>query len=59
MVRKSESGRGCWYFVEVHECPVCGKCDIYKERQYTKKPKEWVERNKIYEYYDYCLERAY
>jgi len=27
-----------WYLTTFEECPVCGKNETYKERQYTKKP---------------------
>lgn len=33
-----------WYFVYVHECPICGMFDEHRERRYTPKPKDWRER---------------
>lgn len=44
-----------WYKITYCECPVCGHSHTYKERQYSKKPKD---PNKRYFYeieYDYCI----
>lgn len=43
-----------WYhYYEVY-CPCCGRETIYKERRYTKKPKEYRTRHEYEERYDYC-----
>ena len=46
-----------WYKIEYSECPMCGKHDTYKERQYTPKPKLHSERVKFVEQYDHCMEQ--
>jgi hypothetical protein len=33
-----------WYYTVVVECPVCGRCKTYRERQYTPKPADPKER---------------
>lgn len=33
-----------WYKYFFGECPVCGSDNTYKERMYTKKPKDRRER---------------
>lgn len=44
-----------WYLTTTYECPVCGKERItYRERQHTKKPADWFQRNKLVDSYDYC-----
>ena len=53
-----KKSRGYWYLYTVHECPVCGYGEIYKERQTTPKPSKWEDRHKWSAYYDYCLERG-
>ena len=40
---RSKTSRYCWYRITYYECPLCGKTDTYRERMYTKKPKD---RNK-------------
>lgn len=47
-----------WYRFHVGECPACGSDQSYRERKYTKKPRD---RRKRYAYipdnvaYDGCL----
>ena len=36
-----------WYFITYRECPVCGRCEEYRERRYTKKPKRPEERRSV------------
>jgi hypothetical protein len=45
-----------WYKTYIEECPVCGRSDQYKERQYTEKPEDYLDRVKVYQRYDYCEE---
>ncbi len=47
-----------WYKIEHDECPVCGKRDTYKERQYTTKPDDYNKRIIIKQVYDHCMESA-
>lgn len=42
-----------WYICDLHECPVCGHSEKYRERVY-KKPKTYWSYTVAY---DYCLER--
>lgn len=43
-----------WYKTIIIYCPVCCKENVYKERQYTRKPKNPAKRIIIKEFYDYC-----
>lgn len=44
-----------WYKFTHEECPVCGRTNTDKERQYnTSKPKEWLKRHTWIQVYDYC-----
>ena len=38
-----------WIYTEKHVCVLCGKEDIWKERRYDKKPKEWIKRNRWFD----------
>ena len=37
-------------------CPLCGSENTCKNREYSKRPNDWNERNEIVETYDYCNE---
>lgn len=52
--RKHPKGKGCWYFISYHECPICGRGPTYRERRWTRKPKRWQERQEFIFKYDYC-----
>jgi len=43
-----------WYKFYINYCPVCGSEDKWKERQYTKKPKDGAKRYEVRERYDWC-----
>lgn len=43
-----------WYKYYREECPVCGREDVYKERQYTEKPESILERRVHEVNYDWC-----
>lgn len=43
-----------WYRIFVYYCPLCGKEDEYRERQYSRKPKNRDKRITIKEEYDHC-----
>ena len=44
-----------WYRTESHYCPVCGREETFKWREYSPKPMDWTSRNKIVEIYDQCI----
>ncbi len=39
-----------WYFKTIEYCVLCGKEIVYKERQYSPKPKDPADRIKIKEF---------
>lgn len=39
-----------WYYFSWSECVLCGKNQNYKERRYTKKPKNTQERNEFLQF---------
>lgn len=43
-----------WYKQYITECPVCGREDSWKERQYTIKPKNSNLRYFFEQVYDWC-----
>ena len=43
-----------WYKTTVYYCPLCGRDDTYKERQFNEKPEEWEKRFTFKEVWDYC-----
>jgi len=43
-----------WYLFAVQFCPVCGRQTHYKERQYSKKPKDINKRYIMREVWDGC-----
>jgi hypothetical protein len=43
-----------WYKITIYYCPLCGKETEYRERQYTKKPKDVNKRIITIYHYDYC-----
>ena len=43
-----------WIATSIWVCPICGSEQVYKSREYTKKPKDWNKRNEVKEAYDYC-----
>ena len=46
-----------WYKFYIGECPLCGRNQSYKERQYSDKPKNFQDRISyipLNECYDYC-----
>lgn len=45
-----------WYRITVHECPICGDIKRYRERMYTPKPEDPMERFIWRQYYNYCQE---
>jgi hypothetical protein len=45
-----------WYKFFHYECPVCGRLDDWKERQYgTEKPEDRSERHIYKQQYDNCM----
>ena len=47
-------GKKYWYLYTTYYCPACGSETTYKERQYTPKPKSFLERHVWIEYWDGC-----
>jgi len=43
-----------WYKFWYHYCPLCGRTQTFKERQYSKKPKEGQKRHIFKEIFDWC-----
>lgn len=43
-----------WISSYTTSCPVCGREDTVKSREYSEKPKDWNDRNEFVEHYDYC-----
>ena len=52
----SDAPRRDWYMTEIHECPVCGRGNTYRERRFTPKPAKEADRYKFVQAYDNCLE---
>ena len=48
-----------WYKRIIHECPVCGRVDEYRERQYNDKPDNPWDRIEHEHVYDHCMEVDY
>ena len=48
-----------WYLFTIIECPVCGITGKFKERKYTKKPKNEKDRYIFIQEYDNCGEFCY
>lgn len=43
-VGHSTKDRRYWYFIYRRQCVLCGKCDENRERRYTPKPENSLER---------------
>ena len=54
MEKKKVAKKKYWIFRTVFYCPLCCREEIYLERKYTLKPKDYNERQKFIEVYDYC-----
>jgi len=39
-----------WYYITIETCVLCGKEYIYRERRYTERPKEYIDRHKFVEF---------
>lgn len=39
-MNKKRRPRKCWYMIYISECPLCGRTDTVRERQYNKRPKK-------------------
>lgn len=47
--------RTYWILTTIHECPICGRGNTYRERIYNRpKPKEPSKRYEYHDTYDYC-----
>jgi hypothetical protein len=56
---KTKSKRKYWLFITYQECPVCGRGTEYRERRYTRKPKNASKRHKFEQHYDWCDVEVY
>ena len=54
MTTEAKPRKGYWYKHFTTECPVCGRGDSWKERQYTPKPTDPQERWVWKSDYDWC-----
>ena len=45
-----------WYLTITEECPVCGRGETTKERQYTPRPEDDFARYIYEQVYDWCNE---
>ncbi len=43
-----------WYLITHTVCPVCGREEVTRERQYTPRPDDWYKRNVWADGYDWC-----
>lgn len=43
-----------WYKFTMFECPVCGRGGTSKERKFTPKPKDAMQRYEFVQWYDQC-----
>ena len=48
LLAERKTRRPHWYFISVHECPICGRTETFRERRYGRKPKSW---KKTHEYF--------
>ena len=48
-----------WYFITIHECPVCHSRKEYRKRRYGRRPSYRKRYDYDGNYYDYCLEYEY
>ena len=46
--------RKYWIYKTEYYCPQCNNTTTYRERRYTKKPKDYNKRNIVIEAYDWC-----
>ncbi len=47
-------GKGEWYFISTHACPVCGRESVVRERREAPKPVDWDDRHEYCDVYDCC-----
>jgi len=52
----AERSKKYWYRTLIFYCPLCLREKVYRERVYTKKPKDYEDRIVYKELYDYCNE---
>lgn len=46
--------KGCWYFISIWVCPLCGRGEEIRERRPGPKPKNYRKRFEYREVWDYC-----
>lgn len=45
--KRHPKGKGCWYHTTIYACVLCGRENIYRVREWSRKPKNAAKR---YEY---------
>jgi hypothetical protein len=38
-----------WYYITEYECVLCWHSEVYRERRYTPKPKEYKDRHEFHQ----------
>lgn len=52
-----QNKKGCWYFIYVTTCPVCGKSREERVRvktEFEPRPENWEDRHQFEENWDGC-----
>lgn len=52
---KTRNTKGCWYFIYLYSCPVCGSSEEYRERKEGPKPKHWSDCHSYEERHCGCM----
>lgn len=42
--------RKYWYFITTRECVLCGYSEETRERRYTPKPEDWLQRREFIQF---------
>jgi hypothetical protein len=46
--------KGCWYLIEISECPLCGSYQQHRTRQLGPRPKDDAQRYRYQQVWDWC-----
>jgi hypothetical protein len=44
--RPAPTSKGCWYFITITECVLCGRGDEDRERRTDPRPEDWKDRHR-------------
>ena len=49
--KRHSKGKGCWYHTTIYACVLCGRENIYRTREWGRRPRknDWSKR---YEYHE-------